>query len=297
MNPKLNKRSVSRKKTKGKFILERRTPQTSQILEINQEICNACEICEKICPQKAAVRLFPPSSEKGKLSRKGVIEIDADKCNFCGECVVLCPLNALSIKTNGKARIPVVESNVFPILIKKAQVDIAKCVSSCNLECQKSCPTESIKIEMDHQEAEKLPKIIGVVIDEQKCIYCKSCEVACPTGSIAITKPIEGIALLNQELCPRGCSICQDICPSKAIKPNEKGKPKIDDTLCVYCGACTTVCPEHAITIQRTRILHSNVKSNSWIEALMKLTSQKASINELISKSTKKRFDAAKSIC
>lgn len=292
----MNKRSVSRKKTKGKLILERKTPQTRQILELDQGICNACEICERICPQKAATRLVPPSSEKGKLSRKGVIEIDVEKCNFCGECVVLCPLNALRIETNGKARIPVVESNAFPNLIKKAQVDIDKCVSSCNLECQKSCPTESIKIEMGNQDAREGPKIIGVIIDEQKCIYCKSCEFACPGGAITITKPIEGIALLNQELCPKECSICQDICPSNAIKINEKGTFEIDEALCIYCGACKTVCPEHAIRIQRTRILHSNVKSNSWVEALIKLTSLKASVNELTSKSTKKRVDAAKSI-
>ncbi len=44
-----------------------------------------------------------------------------------------------------------------------------------------------------------------------------------------------------------GCGLCSEICKSRAIRmeADDKGflTPKVDDSMCVKCGACSTCCP------------------------------------------------------
>jgi len=273
-----------------KLFLQRITLSTHQVLTLNRELCVGCEICEKICPEKAVTKPLSAIVHNGRLVKKGFIDIDANKCTFCGECVVLCPLNAIKIETNGEERIPVVEAEAFPTLTKEIEVDANKCNLTCNLACQESCPTEAIQVVIEEQ------KIVDVKINKQKCIFCKRCELACPKKAIHVTKPMQGFIQLNTNLCPKNCEVCVDICPSKAIKLSENGKPTITEEFCIYCGACQEACPEKAITLRRTRILHSEVKSGAWTKTLEKLTSTKYLIKELNAKSARKLREAAKKI-
>ncbi|WP_319370017.1 4Fe-4S binding protein [uncultured Ilyobacter sp.] len=52
---------------------------------------------------------------------------------------------------------------------------------------------------------------------------------------------------INEEVCV-GCGACEGVCPVSAILPTDSGKYKIDDNLCINCGACTGVCPVNAIS-------------------------------------------------
>jgi ferredoxin len=51
--------------------------------------------------------------------------------------------------------------------------------------------------------------------------------------------------IVDQEKCT-GCGTCEDICPLEAIKV-EDVKAVVDDQACVDCGTCIEECPEKAI--------------------------------------------------
>jgi 4Fe-4S ferredoxin len=292
----LTTRNTIKYNLKGNLVLERKTPSIHQNLKLNRRTCVACDICEKVCPQQAVKKTSKSILDKGKLIKIGRVELDPKKCNFCGECVILSPLNAIRIEINGTERIPVLEKDVFPNLIKDVKIDISKCDSSCKIECQNKCPTEAIEVSINTSDKHEEQRVTNINIDKQKCIYCKFCEITCPKTAITVLKPVEGITSLKQKLCPEECKICFDICPSKAIIINDEEKPEINQELCVFCGVCQLECPENAIKITRTRFLHSKVNSGAWIEASKILTSSKSSIKELASKSAKKRATVVKNI-
>jgi len=50
---------------------------------------------------------------------------------------------------------------------------------------------------------------------------------------------------LNAALCPDGCSICVDACPTQAISAPPLA---IDLGACVFCPVCVEACPEGTIT-------------------------------------------------
>lgn len=259
----LTKRKTIKYNSEGNLVLERRTPFIHQSLKLNRITCLACDICQKVCPQKAVKKLSAAIIDSGRLIRKGTVDLDPKKCNFCGECVILCPINAIRIETNGVERIPVLKKDAFPIFIKDIKININKCTSSCAIECQKICPTKAILVTLNNSEIDKNPRVTEIKIDKQKCIYCKRCEIACPEAAISVRKPVEGITSLKQNLCPKDCIVCFSICPSKAIINNEVGKPEINEESCIFCGVCQLSCPENAIIITRTRFLHSNVNSGT----------------------------------
>jgi 2-oxoglutarate ferredoxin oxidoreductase subunit delta len=61
-------------------------------------------------------------------------------------------------------------------------------------------------------------------------------------------------AATSIELC-KGCRLCVEICPRKAIVPSEKVNKKgyaiitVDENLCIGCGMCYKVCPDYVFTV------------------------------------------------
>ncbi|MGM9541110.1 MAG: 4Fe-4S binding protein [Candidatus Limivicinus sp.] len=62
-------------------------------------------------------------------------------------------------------------------------------------------------------------------------------------------------ARANTELC-KGCRLCVNNCPRKAIIPLEKVNKKgyeiieINAELCIGCGICYKVCPDYVFTVE-----------------------------------------------
>jgi ferredoxin len=56
-------------------------------------------------------------------------------------------------------------------------------------------------------------------------------------------------AKVNESMCI-GCGACISICPVGAIKLNSHGKSTIDKNKCVGCGSCASLCPVEAIDLE-----------------------------------------------
>jgi 4Fe-4S ferredoxin len=283
-----------------KVVLERKTLARRHVLTLDEDRCVGCGICEAICP-KEAPKLSPPVIRDGRLVEKPRVDFEADKCVFCGECVDLCPTNAIIMEINGERRVPVFEFEAFPALRKLIAVDAKKCwygaiTAACDLKCQEECPTEAIEVLVKEIGKESTERIVDFKVLEEECIFCKKCEAACPEVAISVTKPFRGSLRLDTNLCPEGCQICADICPSEAISIDEGKKLVVREEFCIYCGACQQVCPEKAIDVSRTQVLHTDVKSGAWVKALEKLASYGSVLKEMGSKSVKKRRERAKNL-
>ncbi len=287
------KADVKKHRLDKKLVLERKTLARRHVLTLDDDRCVGCEICETICP-KQAIKLSPPVTRDGRLVQKPRVDFEAEKCVFCGECVDLCPTNALRMEINGEPRLPIFEVEAFPTLRKEIAIDANKCwygavTAICDLECQKECPTDAIDVTIQKIGKESAERIVDFKVLEEKCIFCKKCENACPENAIYVTKPFRGSLQLDTNLCPKGCQICADVCPSEAISIDEDKKLVVTEEFCIYCGACQLVCPEKAIEVNRTQVLHTDVKSGAWVKALEKLTSYRSLLKEMRSKSGKKR--------
>jgi NADP-reducing hydrogenase subunit HndC len=46
----------------------------------------------------------------------------------------------------------------------------------------------------------------------------------------------------------RGCRLCANACPKRAITFNDEDAAVIGEDLCNQCGTCTLVCPVGAIS-------------------------------------------------
>lgn len=110
---------------------------------------------------------------------------DMGKCTGCRVCEAICSLMKEGEFNPVKARAKVVRT-VERSILHKVRVTCLQCEEP---NCKAVCPTGAITLD-DR----------GVkVTDEDKCIGCKMCEIACPVGAIAV----------NAE---KGVSIKCDLC-------------------------------------------------------------------------------------
>ena len=242
---------------------------------LDRSLCKGCELCRLVCP-RYAITLTDSPDVNGKAVAP-LVDVDENKCDYHGICAVVCPFNAIRITTNGKDELPAVKSGVFPVLIRDIEVNSERCEPSCK-KCEECCPIGIISVNDG-----------AVDIKKDYCAGCPVCWLECPADAVSVTKLIEGSIQIQSEKCPKGCHKCLDVCPVDALAADEDGKIFEKDINCIYCGACKLVCPaEGALTIERTAVHHSPVKSGAWNRGLEKITSTGALMHELKAEGTDK---------
>lgn len=92
-----------------------------------------------------------------------------------------------------------------------------------------------------------------LVIKPEKCIGCRTCELACSFGHFGEFNPklanvkvfeYEKAAVAIPVMCPQ-CEdpACEKVCPVTAIKRDENGALVINYDKCIGCKMCQSACP------------------------------------------------------
>jgi len=274
-------------------------------LTIDKNLCVGCQICTLACP-KEAIKLEKQPKTQEEKAKHAKIDIDLEKCNFCGICDILCPYGAMKVTVNGEHILSVVEKESFPQLIRDIQVDTSKCPVDC-VECEEACPLDLIKISKltadgeavestdSLTEKERVKLQVKIDIEKERCPCCRICEFKCPEGVIRVRKFFHGKMLIHPEKCPEGCTDCLDVCPitGALYLSDEDKKVHVNETFCVYCGACKIVCPvDEALELKRTKINHTPVSSGAWNKALERLASPLEMTKELKAKGSRKLMES-----
>ena len=266
-------------------------------LRIDKKKCTGCGVCMEICPREA-IQVTRTIKADGNKAKPPTVKISKEKCHYCGICESICPFGALHIKIDRKTVIPVNKTESFPQLKREIKVDDTKCGLEC-LEINDPCPLDLIKVSLcdtdekvtdSASKPDKKKVKVKVIIEKESCPCCRLCKTKFPDGVIHVEKIFYGSLRIDNNKCPEGCHDCIDVCPIPGVLiPSNQGKVQVNESHCVYCGACKIACPEEeAIELNRTRIRHTEVRSGAWNKALEKLASTDAVIKEMANKSAQK---------
>jgi len=273
-------------------------------LALDKARCASCQVCALACP-KEAIRVEKQAKVAGQRARKAKVDIDLAKCNFCGVCDITCPYGAIKLTLNGEHVLSVVDKESFPQLIRDIKADTRHCPKDC-VECQDVCPLNLITISKTTYDGKPVTDLealspsqrkhvqINLDIKKEYCPTCRVCELKCAPGVIRVRKFMEGKITIDQSKCPEGCQDCLDVCPIRGalVLSEADNKVHVTEAFCDYCGACKIACPvEDALTLTRTKILHTPIESGTWNKVLLRLTSPDASVQELKAKAAQKRKD------
>jgi 4Fe-4S ferredoxin len=273
-------------------------------LALDKARCVGCQVCSLACP-KDAIKLEKQPKVQGEKAKKAKVDIDLAKCNFCGICDVSCPYGAIKLTLNDEHALSVIDKESFPELVRDIKADTRQCPKDC-VECEEACPLNLIKVTRlgyDGKPVENLESLtpsqrkrvqVNLAIQKEFCPTCRVCEFKCAPGVIKVRKFMEGKIAIDQAKCPEGCTDCLDVCPiTGALFLSDKDKKVyVNELFCDYCGACKAICPvDEALTLKRTKIHHSPVRSGAWNKALEKLTSPAEMAKELKAKGSQKAVE------
>ncbi len=297
-------------KTEHEMTIARPMVTRNYLMRWDLDRCVGCQIGPIVCPKDALTHVEAELKD-GRIVKRSSVDVDEKKCVNCGACVVSCPTHAISLTINGKPEIPVIEYGAYPEFITKTIFRKEKFDFSLKDFIIDNCPTGVIS----YDEVRETMRI-----DFDNCIHCRQCEIA-SKGAFEVRQAWVGSVELHRERCVEGCLACADICPTRALHIDDAGELVLADYYCIKCGACMEVCPVKAeyveepfefesqgmtlqrklkrltnadelpIKVERWRVNHTEVSSASWIEALRKVSDDKAKSIEIDRKGALRRAD------
>jgi heterodisulfide reductase subunit A len=81
----------------------------------------------------------------------------------------------------------------------------------------------------------------------------QACGAAARAAIVLSNKTLEAegtVSYVDESRCI-GCGLCISICPYSAIEKDEKGLAKVNEVLCKGCGTCAASCPKRAISMRQ----------------------------------------------
>jgi Fe-S-cluster-containing hydrogenase component 2 len=133
---------------------------------------------------------------------KKALNIKVENCTGCKMCELACSMKKTGEYNPSKSRIHV---NIF---FDKAYAVPIVCSQCDDAWCEKICPTGAITTVVDCDNGTKI-----VTVNEDKCVGCKMCIMACPFGNMSYSE--EGYAV-KCDLCG-GEPECVNYCARGAL--------------------------------------------------------------------------------
>jgi 4Fe-4S ferredoxin len=251
-------------------------------LLLNKQLCLKCDVCALVCP-RGAVSVIP-----GEAALE--ISIDPRLCLLCEVCAHFCPVGAVTLSYNGQPKAILAAHQGLAPFFPQVRMDQEKCVQPCREvpqgeehwcrrelklianapeacpkrchKCLEACPRQAIRL--DEAGAQTMPQ-------PDLCLRCAQCLEVCEYGAIEVTPQFLGSLNIDDGKCPPDCQLCIDLCPVKAIV-REGPRVFLKTATCSYCGVCTNICDQGAITLIREEVVAQPGEfSLAWVHAVAKL--------------------------
>ncbi|MGQ9558686.1 MAG: 4Fe-4S dicluster domain-containing protein [Desulfurispora sp.] len=126
--------------------------------------------------------------------------VDFRRCTGCRTCEMAC-----SLHHEGKCSPLLARNRVVKFEARGISVPTT-CANCSRPYCMLVCPVRAISLH---------PVTGAVVVDEQKCLGCRACALACPLGQAGY-HPEKQVAM-KCNLCD-GDPVCVQFCPSGALR-------------------------------------------------------------------------------
>jgi len=128
-----------------------------------------------------------------------IIVLDPDKCKGCMRCQLACSFKKEDIFNPAVSRIELIK-------VYKAGITIPMMCQHCAEPiCMYVCPTNAISRNEDTG---------AIILDENKCVGCRSCYNYCPLGAIKIS--VKTKKMIKCDLCD-GEPACVEACDYGAL--------------------------------------------------------------------------------
>ena len=130
-----------------------------------------------------------------------------EKCNSCRACELACSFAKTGVFSPASSCIQV---NLFAEAAFFVPITCTQCADAW---CLHACPSRAIARDVETG---------AVLVNPQRCVGCKMCTMACPFGTIAVSKKTE--KAVKCDLCS-GDPACVGICPTGALVFEEQDNP------------------------------------------------------------------------
>ena len=240
------------------------------VVEIDQDLCCRCYVCQSICPFDAI-----------KRDSAGKVEVSSQDCEVCGICYSACPSSAIKSqyytydnlsnyvkqaleKTKNVDTLVLMCRGNSPStgevhdILKEQGLKVGNYIA-LRLPCAGRIPTdfvfEALNLGVKNIVSVQCEDVFcrnkeGAKINARRLVLAKDVlkQLGYDENAVRVIK-FSRKAVYDVQECV-GCDKCIFICPYKAIEFEPFATPKVNEEKCVGCGACQLVCPHHAIQVK-----------------------------------------------